>query len=158
MLCVFVLILLAAVVALDFCLMPFLPHHSMVTQRPDIDAEAAQREIEANQDRIEAAFLKYIHRADPYDDHEMAEHGHDDYDDNPHEFEVIVGHGNVIRYFFCRALQLPPEVWLRFSTFNCSITYIMVQPNGLVSIRGMGDFGHIPYAELTFSGLHGLNW
>eukprot|EP00977_Amphora_coffeiformis_P027634 scaffold34628_cov166-Amphora_coffeaeformis.AAC.2 len=66
--------------------------------------------------------------------------------------------GNVIRYFFCRALQLPPEVWLRFSTFNCSITYIMVQPNGLVSIRAMGDFGHMPYDSLTFSGLHGLNW
>ena len=131
----------------------------MVPSRPDIDAEAARREIEANQDRIEAAFQKYVHRADPYDDHEMVEHdtAHDD-EFQPHEFEVIVGHGNVIRYFFCRALQLPPEVWLRFSTFNCSITYIMVQPNGLVSIRGMGDFGHMPYDSLTFSGLHGLNW
>lgn len=79
---------------------------SMVPERPDIDAEAARREIEANQDRIEAAFLKYIHRADPYDDHEMVEHSHDEeYDDNPHEFEVIVGHGNVIRYFFCRARE-----------------------------------------------------
>ena len=95
----------------------------MVPSRPDIDAEAARREIEANQDRIEAAFLKYIHRADPYDDHEMVEHSHEEeFDDNPHEFEIIVGHGNVIRYFFCRALQLPPEVWLRFSTFNCSIS------------------------------------
>ena len=95
----------------------------MVPMRPDIDAEAARREIEANQDRIEAAFLKYIHRADPYDDHEMAEGSHEEeFDDNPHEFEIIVGHGNVIRYFFCRALQLPPEVWLRFSTFNCSIS------------------------------------
>ena len=97
--------------------------HSMVPSRPDIDAEAARQEIEANQDRIEAAFLKYIHRVDAYDDHEMVEHSHEEeHDDNPHEFEVIVGHGNVIRYFFCRALQLPPEVWLRFSTFNCSIS------------------------------------
>ena len=95
----------------------------MVPSRPDIDAEAARKEIEANQDRIEAAFLKYIHRAEAYEDHEMVEHSHEEeFDDNPHEFEVIVGHGNVIRYFFCRALQLPPEVWLRFSTFNCSIS------------------------------------
>lgn len=132
---------------------------SMVPVRPDIDAEAARREIAANQDRIEAAFQKYIHRAEPYDDHEMVEHSHEEeHYDNPHEFEVIVCHGNVIRYFFCRALQLPPEVWLRFSTFNCSITYIMIQPNGLVSVRSMGDFGHMPYDSLTFSGLHGLNW
>ena len=41
-----------------------------------------------------------------------------------YEFEIIVYHTNVIRYFVCRALQLPPEAWLRLCTFNCSLTYI----------------------------------
>jgi serine/threonine-protein phosphatase PGAM5 len=71
---------------------------------------------------------------------------------------VIVGHGNVIRYFVCRALQLPPEAWLRMSIFNGSITYIMIQPNGYVTIRLLGDTGHLPYEETTFSGSHGWNW
>lgn len=44
--------------------------------------------------------------------------------DPQHEFEIIVCHANVIRYFFCRALQLPPEAWLRLCTFNCSLTYL----------------------------------
>jgi serine/threonine-protein phosphatase PGAM5 len=36
-----------------------------------------------------------------------------------HEFEIVVCHGNVIRFFMMRALQLPPEAWLRLCTFNC---------------------------------------
>ena len=68
----------------------------MVPSRPDIDAEAARREIEANQDRIEAAFHKYIHRADAYDDHEKVEPDPAQDDEfQPHEFEVIVGHGKL---------------------------------------------------------------
>lgn len=84
---------------------------------------------------------------------------YENHDDNhDHEFEIIVGHGNVIRYFFCRSLQLPPEAWLRISTFNCSITYLIIYPNGYVSCRMLGDVGHLGYDSLTFSGSHGYNW
>jgi serine/threonine-protein phosphatase PGAM5 len=79
---------------------------SMIPIRPDVPD--AEKEIDDNHVRIETAFRNYIHRADPDDPIE-------------HEFEVFVGHGNIIRYFFCRALQLPPEAWLRLSIFNCSI-------------------------------------
>ena len=75
-----------------------------------------------------------------------------------HEFDVLVCHGNLIRYFLCRALQIPPEAWLRLSVFNCSISYIMIKPNGYVSCRMIGDIGHLGYAETTFSGAHGLEW
>eukprot|EP00522_Entomoneis_paludosa_P019059 CAMPEP_0172448912 /NCGR_PEP_ID=MMETSP1065-20121228/7799_1 /TAXON_ID=265537 /ORGANISM="Amphiprora paludosa, Strain CCMP125" /LENGTH=430 /DNA_ID=CAMNT_0013200505 /DNA_START=9 /DNA_END=1301 /DNA_ORIENTATION=- len=83
---------------------------------------------------------------------------HSEHVDHEHEFEVIVGHGNIIRYFFCRALQLPPEAWLRISTFNCSITYLIIYPNGYVSCRMLGDVGHLGYDSTTFSGSHGYNW
>ena len=46
--------------------------------------------------RIEAGFRKYFHRADPSQKDNSA--------------QVLVCHGNVIRYFVCRALQLPPQV------------------------------------------------
>jgi hypothetical protein len=75
-----------------------------------------------------------------------------------HEFEIIVCHGNVIRYFFCRALQLPPEAWLRLSIFNCSLTYLIVKPNGRVSCRMLGDIGHLGYGHSTFSMNHGFVW
>jgi serine/threonine-protein phosphatase PGAM5 len=75
-----------------------------------------------------------------------------------HEFDIIVCHGNIIRYFICRALQLPPEAWLRLSVFNCSVSYIIIKPNGYVSCRMIGDIGHLGYKETTFSGAHGLMW
>lgn len=75
-----------------------------------------------------------------------------------HEFEIIVCHANVIRYFFCRALQLPPEAWLRLCTFNCSLTYFTIRPTGTVSCRMLGDHGHLPYDACTFSMHPGYNW
>lgn len=75
-----------------------------------------------------------------------------------HEFEIIVCHANVIRYFFCRALQLPPEAWLRLCTFNCSLTYFTIRPTGTVSCRMLGDIGHLPHELCTFSMHTGFNW
>ncbi|KAI6651610.1 Serine/threonine-protein phosphatase PGAM5, mitochondrial-like [Oopsacas minuta] len=87
--------------------------------------------------RTEAAFRKYFYRASP--------------DQKENTTEVLVCHANVIRYFVCRALQLPPEAWLRMSVGNCSLTFITIRPNGRVSLRGMGDTGHLPHDNVTFN-------
>lgn len=87
--------------------------------------------------RIEGAFRKYIHRADPSQKEDS--------------YELIVCHANVIRYFVCRALQFPPEGWLRMSIGNCGITWLSIRPNGRVSLRGLGDTGHLPPDMVTFS-------
>ena len=114
---------------------------------------ASSKTIQATDDnhpRIEAAFNKYFHRAD-YDE-EMKNEGHH------HEVEIIVCHANVIRYFLCRALQLPPEAWLRYCPFNCSLTYFTIRPTGTVSCRMVGDCGHLPYEATTFSMHDGFLW
>jgi serine/threonine-protein phosphatase PGAM5 len=102
--------------------------------------------------RIEKAFRKYFYR------HEQTRTDKDKENKNPHEFEIIVCHANVIRYMLCRALQLPPEVWLRYCPFNCSLTYITIRPTGSVSCRLLGDIGHLPYNAMTFSKHEGFNW
>lgn len=108
--------------------------------------------------QVEAAFQKYFFRSDyvERDDDGPTE----DNKDSPenHEFEIIVCHANVIRYFLCRALQLPPEAWLRFCNLNCSLTYLTIRPTGSVSCRMFGDIGHLPYSQSTFSHHHGYNW
>lgn len=113
------------------------------------DVPDAEQEIDANRERIEEAFHKYVHRATAPLEGDVG---------TEQEFEIIVCHGNVIRYLFCRALQLPPEAWLRFSTFNCSLTYLVVHPNGYVHARMMGDTGHLAYDDVSFSASHGFNW
>jgi serine/threonine-protein phosphatase PGAM5 len=122
--------------------------------------------------RIEQAYQKYFYRSEDFppqptttaanDDYAMASgagshHGNDD-DYHKHEFEIIVCHANVIRYFLCRALQLPPEAWLRYCPFNCSMTYITIRPSGNVSCRMLGDIGHLPQDVSTFSKHVGFKW
>ncbi|XP_056274715.1 serine/threonine-protein phosphatase PGAM5, mitochondrial isoform X2 [Pseudoliparis swirei] len=85
--------------------------------------------------RIEAAFRRYIHRAD-------AKQKEDSY-------EIIVCHANVIRYFVCRALQFPPEGWLRMGLNNGSITWLTIRPSGRVALRTLGDTGFMPPDKLT---------
>ncbi|KAM9517196.1 serine/threonine-protein phosphatase PGAM5, mitochondrial-like [Salvelinus alpinus] len=85
--------------------------------------------------RIEAAFRRYIHRADSKQTEDS--------------YEIIVCHANVIRYFVCRALQFPPEGWLRLGLNNGSITWITVRPSGRVGLRMMGDSGFMPPEKLT---------
>ncbi|KAL3994905.1 Histidine phosphatase (branch 1) family protein [Acanthocheilonema viteae] len=83
-----------------------------------------------------AAFRKYIHRAS--------------WKQKDDSWELIVCHGNVIRYFVCRALQFPPEGWLRMSVGHCSITWLVIYPDGFVSVRSLGDIGHLPIGKVSF--------
>ncbi|KAM3611668.1 uncharacterized protein V6R79_022265 [Siganus canaliculatus] len=85
--------------------------------------------------RIEAAFRRYIHRADPKQKEDS--------------YEIIVCHANVIRYFVCRALQFPPEGWLRMGLNNGSITWLTIRPSGRVALRALGDAGFMPPDKLT---------
>ena len=54
--------------------------------------------------RIEAAYRRYFHRAEPEQENTSV--------------DVLVCHGNVIRYFVCRALQLDPRAWLRMGNIG----------------------------------------
>ncbi|XP_074869051.1 serine/threonine-protein phosphatase PGAM5, mitochondrial isoform X2 [Carettochelys insculpta] len=85
--------------------------------------------------RIEAAFRNYIHRADVKQEEDS--------------YEIFVCHANVIRYIVCRALQFPPEGWLRMSLNNGSITHLVIRPNGRVALRTLGDTGFMPPDKIT---------
>ena len=65
--------------------------------------------------------------------------------------EVLVCHGNVIRWLTCRALGADPKLWLGMSLANCSLTVIQVRPNGTCKITAVGDRGHLPVALQTWA-------
>lgn len=52
-------------------------------------------------------------------------------------------------FFFNRALQFPPEGWLRMSLNNGSITHLVIRPNGRVALRTLGDTGFMPPDKIT---------
>merc|ERR1712029_186986 len=67
--------------------------------------------------RIEAAFRKYFHRAEPSQEKTSV--------------EVLVCHGNVIRYFVCRALQWDPRGWLRMASTTAASRSSSSSPVGV---------------------------
>lgn len=93
------------------------------------------KSFETDGRRIEQAFSVFIHRAEPTQTEDA--------------YEVLVCHANVIRYFVCRALQLPPEAWIRMSLDHGSLTWLTIRPSGNVSVRWVGNSGFMPRDKLS---------
>ncbi len=66
--------------------------------------------------------------------------------------ELVVCHGNIIRYFVAKALQVDTMCWLQMSISNCSLTMIRVLPDGKMKLDAFGDYGHIPENMRTYTG------
>jgi serine/threonine-protein phosphatase PGAM5 len=59
--------------------------------------------------------------------------------------EIIVCHGNILRYFVCRALQGDGDAWIHTDVHNCGISEIVVESSGRALLISHNDTGHLPY-------------
>lgn len=71
--------------------------------------------------------------------------------------EVLACHGNVIRWFVCRALGGDTARWTRMEIANCSITIIQIRADGSTRLQVFNDVSHIPREQQTWSG-RGPGW
>ncbi len=60
------------------------------------------------------------------------------------EFEAVICHGNLIRYFVCRVLQVSPLIWMNFEIYNCSISMVEIDPMGNTILLSYNESGHLP--------------
>jgi broad specificity phosphatase PhoE len=58
--------------------------------------------------------------------------------------DILVAHGNVIRYLTMKALKVDAPVWAALSVAHASLTVIEVRPDGSARVLAVGDNGHIP--------------
>jgi serine/threonine-protein phosphatase PGAM5 len=63
--------------------------------------------------------------------------------------ELVVCHGNIIRYFVCRALGVPVKSWIRYGTNHTGITRIVVKANGEMGVASYNETGHLPRKLVT---------
>lgn len=63
--------------------------------------------------------------------------------------ELLVCHGNVIRYLITKALHVDPKAWLELSVGHTSLTTIRVEADGSMRVIAAGDVGHLPPNLLT---------
>ena len=73
------------------------------------------------------------------------------------EHDVLVCHGNVIRWFTCKALGLDTKRWLSMEIANGSLTTLLVRPDGSLRLVTYSDVGHLPVEKQTWTGKGG-NW
>jgi serine/threonine-protein phosphatase PGAM5 len=65
--------------------------------------------------------------------------------------ELIVCHGNIIRYFVCKALGLNTENWRLFDIKQCGISILQLNSKTReIRVIAHNDVGHIPLKMQTF--------
>jgi len=58
--------------------------------------------------------------------------------------ELMVCHGNVIRYLITKALRVDSKAWLEMSVGHVSLTTIRIEADGRLKLIAAGDVGHVP--------------
>ena len=106
------------------------------TWREDIMVKTDPKELSECVDNLEKAFREFFISSPDANDRN----------------DIIVCHGNVIRYFVAKVLKVDTMSWLQMSITNCSLTIIRIMPDGTMKLDAFSDYGHIPENMRTFSG------
>jgi serine/threonine-protein phosphatase PGAM5 len=64
--------------------------------------------------------------------------------------DLLICHGNIIRYFMLRALMAPVELWANAMTYNCGVSEVWMNDHGRASLVSHNDCGHLPTDLRTF--------
>lgn len=110
------------------------------SSRPGLNEEHEPAELAACQAAMEAAWAKYVTPSPAADEH-----------------DVLVCHGNVIRWFVNRAIGNDTRHWTSLDIGHASLTVIAVRPDGGTRLVLFSDVGHLPVAEQTWAG-RGAGW
>jgi len=113
-------------------IVPELAECTPPTWRVEVVADESAAELEACKERLDRLFAA---RFVPSADRERN--------------ELLVAHGNVIRYLVTRALGVDTHAWLEMSVHNASLTTIRVEADGRFKVIAVGDSGHLPLALTT---------
>jgi serine/threonine-protein phosphatase PGAM5 len=106
------------------------------TWRKDIMADENESDLNMCAKNLETAFTEYFLPSPDGNDRN----------------DIIVCHGNVIRYFVTKILKADPMSWLQMSIGNCSLTIIRILPDGSMKLAAYNDVGHIPPNMQTETG------
>ncbi len=100
---------------------------TMPTWREDIMAREDPEDLAECRDQVERAFAEFFVPSPDADRH-----------------DILVCHGNVIRYFVTKVLGVDTMSWLVMSVGNSSLTVVRVNPDGTMKLLSVGDIGHLP--------------
>jgi serine/threonine-protein phosphatase PGAM5 len=93
----------------------------------DVSAE----EQKADRERADAAFEKLFKKT------------------RVDRLEVVVCHGNLIRYLVCKAMRIAVTRWTRLNSSHCGVTRVLIRDTGAIRIVTYNETAHLPRTLLT---------
>jgi serine/threonine-protein phosphatase PGAM5 len=63
--------------------------------------------------------------------------------------EILVCHGNLIRYLICKAMHVPVGRWTRMNSSHCGLTRVLVRATGAVRVVSYNETAHLPPKLVT---------
>ncbi len=103
------------------------------TDIPRIPDYAPRQRIRADRARAEAAFERLFRPT------------------RRSRSDVVIAHGNLIRFFACKALEIDPVTWVKLGSTHCSITEIVIEQTGYMRLRSFNETHHLPRKLRTLS-------
>ncbi|MEO5963295.1 MAG: histidine phosphatase family protein [Thermomonas sp.] len=97
------------------------------TRRTEVTKREKPAELSACKEKLDRVFTRFFKPATAGD-----------------QADMLVCHGNVIRYLVTRALGVDTSAWLEMSVGHASITTIRIEADGRLKVIAVGDVGHIP--------------
>jgi serine/threonine-protein phosphatase PGAM5 len=58
--------------------------------------------------------------------------------------ELLVCHGNIIRYLLCRVLDAPLDAWANLFVQNCSVSIVRIDERNIKTIMTVNSVEHLP--------------
>jgi len=95
---------------------------------PGFAPKISAAKIAEYREQAESAFDRYFKRARGQD-----------------KWELLVCHGNIIRYFACRVLQVPLEACVNMGSDKCGISQVTIESDGRMWLFSYNDIGHLPH-------------
>lgn len=110
------------------------------SSRPGFDETQDPKEMASCVANLESAWAKYFRASPDRDTHDL-----------------LVCHGNVIRWLVNRAVANDVRHWTSLDIANGSLTVIAVRADGTTRLVLYSDVGHLPVAKQTWAG-RGAGW
>ena len=102
------------------------------TRRTEITAQESEESLNACKEQLDRLFAERFRPAK-----------------GQAQTDLLVCHGNVIRYLITRAMGVDSEAWLEMSVGHTSISKIRIEADGSFKVISVGDVGHLPPSLLT---------
>ena len=63
--------------------------------------------------------------------------------------DIIVCHGNIIRFFMCKLLAIDIDNWIKFRMNHCGISCVTIEDTGAMKIVSHNETKHMPFSLLS---------